>query len=90
MTVWYARWNEPTGRLDTLPYRVTYTKCRTDSFISPDDGHSCPKHVQKINKYTKKNCAPSWLYLQDYTVKHGQQNIKFFITVLTLNVMADL
>jgi len=23
------------------------------------------------------NCAPSWLYLQDYTGKHGQQNIKF-------------
>ena len=27
--------------------------------------HSCLKHVQKRNKYTKKNCAPSWLYLQD-------------------------
>jgi len=24
--------------------------------------HRCPKHVQKRNKYTKKNCAPSWLY----------------------------
>ena len=22
------------------------------------------------------NCAPSWLYLQDYTEMHGQQNIK--------------
>ena len=28
--------------------------------------HSCPKHVE-INKCTKNNCAPSWLYLQDYT-----------------------
>jgi len=27
------------------------------------------------NKHTKKNCAPSWLYLQDYTGMHGQQNI---------------
>jgi len=27
--------------------------------------HRCPKHVEKRNKYTKKNCAPSWLYLQD-------------------------
>jgi len=30
-----------------------------------------PKHVELINtvrkKGTKKNCAPSWLYLQDYT-----------------------
>jgi hypothetical protein len=39
--------------------------------------HSRPKHVEKRNKYTKKNCAPSWLYLQDYTGMHGQQNIKF-------------
>jgi hypothetical protein len=23
------------------------------------------------------NCAPSWLYLQDYTGMHSQQNIKF-------------
>jgi len=22
------------------------------------------------------NCAPSWLYLQDYTGMYGQQNIK--------------
>jgi len=27
--------------------------------------HSRPKHVEKRNKYTTKNCAPSWLYLQD-------------------------
>jgi hypothetical protein len=26
---------------------------------------SRPKHVEKRNKHTKKNCAPSWLYLQD-------------------------
>jgi len=26
--------------------------------------HGCPKHVQKRNKYTKQNCAPSWIYLQ--------------------------
>jgi len=24
----------------------------------------CPKHVEKRNKYTKQNCAPSWIYLQ--------------------------
>jgi hypothetical protein len=28
-------------------------------------------------KHAKKNCAPSWLYLQDYTEMHGQQNLKF-------------
>jgi len=30
--------------------------------------HSGPKHVEKRNKHTKKNCAPSWLYLQDYFI----------------------
>jgi len=43
---------------------VTNTKCRIDTVISPDDGHSRPKHVEKRNKHIKKNCAPSWLYLQ--------------------------
>jgi len=38
--------------------------------------HSCPKHVEKRNKRTKKICAPSWLYLQDYTGIHSQQNIE--------------
>jgi len=27
--------------------------------------HSRPKHVEKRNKHTKKNCAPSWLHFQD-------------------------
>jgi hypothetical protein len=39
--------------------------------------NSLTKHVEKWNKHTKKNCAPSWLYLQDYTVMHSQRNIKF-------------
>jgi hypothetical protein len=39
--------------------------------------HSRPKHVEKRNKHTKKNYAPSWVYLQDNTEIHGQQNIKF-------------
>jgi len=30
--------------------------------------HSCPKHVEKRNRHSKKNCVPSWLYLQDYTM----------------------
>jgi len=40
--------------------------------------YSRPKHVE-TDKYTKKNCAPSCLYLQDYTGMHGQQNIKLVI-----------
>jgi hypothetical protein len=61
---------------DSHPYRVTRTKCRIDTVISPDDGHIfARKHAAKRNKHTKKNCAPSWLYLQDDTGMHGQQNI---------------
>jgi len=50
---------------DSHPYRVTSTKCHIDTVTSPDDGHSHLKHVEKRNKHTNKNCAPSWLYLQD-------------------------
>ena len=39
--------------------------------------HRRPKHVEKRNKQTKKNRAPSWFYLQDYTGMHGQQSIKY-------------
>ena len=39
--------------------------------------HIRPKYVDIDKyKYTKKNCAPCWFYLQDYTEMHGQQNIK--------------
>ena len=73
MTDWYAGWNEPSVP-DSHPYRIKSTKCRINTVVSPDDGHSHLKHVEKRNKHTKKNCAPSWLYLQDYTGMHGQQN----------------
>ena len=59
MIVWYAGWIFiPPCISDSHPHRVTNTKCRTDIFISPDDGNSRPKHVEKRNKHTKKNCAP--------------------------------
>ena len=38
--------------------------------------HSRPKHAEKRTKHTKKNCVLSWLYLQDYTETHGQQNLQ--------------
>jgi hypothetical protein len=42
--------------------------------------HSRPKHVERRNKHTKKNCEPSWLYLQDYTGMDCQQNINTWVT----------
>jgi len=71
MTVWYAPCIP-----DSHPHRVTNTKCHIDTVVSPDDGHGGPKHVKKRNIHTKKNCAPSWLYIQDYTGMHGQQNFR--------------
>jgi len=41
-----------------------------------------PETCTERNKYTKKNCAPSWLYLQDYTGMHGQKNIQNHSLVL--------
>jgi len=45
-------------------YRVTNTSHRY-GILSWWWAHSCPKHVEKRNKYVEKNCAPSWFYLQD-------------------------
>jgi hypothetical protein len=71
MTVWYA------PMPDSHPHRVTNTKCRAYTVISPGEEHIVTQNMQrKRNKHTKKNYAPSWLYLQDYTRIHGQQNIK--------------
>jgi len=44
MTVWYAGWNE-TCIPDTQPHRVTSTKCRIDTVISPDDGHTVAQNM---------------------------------------------
>jgi hypothetical protein len=64
MTVWCAGRNViPDSHL----YRVTNTRCRIGTVIfSWWWAHSCPKHVEKSNKYIKKNCSPSWFYLQNY------------------------
>jgi len=43
--------------------------------------HIVARNMQRLinivrNKGVKKNCALRWLYLQDCTVMHGQENIK--------------
>ena len=77
-TVCYAGWNE-TGFISTLSSTQSdkYEMSHRYSYFSRLWTHSRPKHVEKLNKHTKKNCAPSWLYLHDYIGMHGQQNIKF-------------
>jgi len=60
------------GAYQTLEYQLS----QRYSYFSWWWAHSRPKHVEKRNKHTKEDCAPSWLYLQDYTGMHGQQNMK--------------
>ena len=57
-------------------FRITSIKCCINTVVSPDDEHNHTQHVEKRNKHTKKNCAPSWLYLQDYTGMDGQHNVR--------------
>jgi hypothetical protein len=50
--------NQSTIRSDK--YQVSHRY----SYFSWWWAHSRPKHVEKRNKHTKENCAPSWLCLQ--------------------------
>jgi len=49
---------------------------RINTIVSHDDGHIVERNVEKRNTDIKKNCAQSWLYLQDYTWMDGQQNMQ--------------
>ena len=42
MSVWYAGYIP-----DSRPYRITNTKCRINTVISPDDGHMFDRDVQR-------------------------------------------
>ena len=75
MTVWYEVWNESFHPAYQTEWQVP--SVHRYSYFSWWWTHSRPKHVERRNKHTKKTCAPSWLYIQDYTGMHGQQNIKF-------------
>jgi hypothetical protein len=68
---------KPPCRPDSHPHRVTNTKFRIDTVISPDDGHRVARNMQRkeIN-ILRKIVHQSWLYLQDYTGMHGQRKIK--------------
>jgi hypothetical protein len=64
MTVWYAcRKVMHTRKSSTQNNK--YQMSHKHSCFSWWWAYSCPKHVE-IDKYYKKNCAPSWFYLQDY------------------------
>jgi hypothetical protein len=45
-------------------------------------------NILRIN-ILRINCAPSWLYLQNYTGMHGQQNIKHKINLFIFSLPED-
>jgi len=72
--------NQSHTTLHTRQSSIQIDNCQVShrySYFSWWWAHSRPKNIEKRNKHTKKNCAPTWLYLQGYTGMHGQQNIKF-------------
>jgi len=66
---------------DSHSQRMTSTKCRLNTVVSPDDGHIVARNMQRLTNILRINCAPSWLYLQDYTGMHGQRNLKKYISL---------
>ena len=79
MTVWFAGWN---GTHSTLHTSQSSTKSDKYSYFFWWWAHSCLKHVQKRNKHIEKNCAPSWLYLQDprvYLHSHCREKHKPYL-----------
>jgi hypothetical protein len=76
MTVRYAGW------IENLYTRQSSTQ--NNKYQVSQHRYSCfswwwahrPKHVEKRNKHTKKNCAPSWLYFEYYTGTNGKQIVK--------------
>jgi len=64
---------------DSHPQRMTSTKCRLNTDVSPDERHIVARNMQRLTNTLRTNCAPSWLYLQDCTGMQGQRNIKKYI-----------
>ena len=58
---------------DSHPHRITSTKCRINTVLSPDDGPIIARNMQRLININilRINCAPNWFYLQDYTEMHG-------------------
>ena len=47
---------------DIHPYRITSTKCRINTVVSPDDGRIVAWNMWRLINILRKNCAPSRLY----------------------------
>jgi hypothetical protein len=64
--VWSAGWSyTPTSRPEASHTEWQIPVPHRYSNFSWWWARGCPKHAEKINKYTKQNCTPGWIYLQD-------------------------
>jgi hypothetical protein len=78
--VWSAGWSfTPTSRPEATHTEWQIPVSHKYSNFSWWWERGCPKHVEKRNQYTKQNYAPSWIYLQHCTKRHGQQNVKLWV-----------
>ena len=61
--VWSAGWISIQPADQTPPLQSDKYQCRKQ--FSPDYGHMDGRNMyrREINKYIKRNCAPSWIYL---------------------------
>jgi hypothetical protein len=57
-------------------HSTLHTKYPKIKVVSTDDGSIVARNMYRFINILRINCAPSWLYLQDYAEMRGQQNIK--------------
>jgi hypothetical protein len=85
--VWFTGWKILQTR-QSLTQSNTYQVSHRYSYFSWWWLHSCPKHVEKGNKHTKKNRAPVWLCLQDgngkFSARYWARPDRFIFRNVTL------
>ena len=68
----------PNGHL----YRLTYTRCSSDTINFPDDGHMAARNMQRIeiNIHEKELCIKLVIY-RDYTEMHARSTEHKIVTL---------
>ena len=75
------------------PIQSDITLSHRCSKFSPYDGHMDAQNMyrREINKYTKQNCAPSWICLRDYAFslfephEDSQFSVQMMLVVLGIS-----
>ena len=79
---------------DSHPHRITSSKCRINTVVSPEDGPIVARNMWRLININvlRINCAPSWFYLQDYTemqVNKTLKNIFYVSFYCTTSLITD-